>query len=62
MPSGFVVLSSKSETCIKTGRVVSGVLSYTTVIVKLLTVTFPDGSTAVQVTVVIPTGNNVPEI
>ena len=61
MPSGFVVLSCTSETCTKTGRVVSGVASYTIVIVKLLTVTFPDASTAVQVTVVVPTGKNVPE-
>ena len=45
----------------RTGGVVSSVASYTTVIVKSFIFAFPDGSTAVQVTVVIPTGKNVPE-
>ena len=61
MPSGFVVDFSTSETCIKTGEVISASTEYTTVIMKLLTASFPAVSTAVQITVVVPSEKNAPE-
>ena len=55
------MLSCTSSTGVKTGLVVSASIEYTTVIMKLLTASFPAVSTAVQVTVVLPVGKNVPE-
>ena len=49
------------ETCAKTGGVTSVKGEYVTVTVKLSDTVFPAASDAVQITVVLPVGKNVPE-